>query len=206
MDGATRDNFGELYVDDDLDLLWITGHGDHNATRPDQCMLFFKAEEAADMDWLASLDARTGDRRLLVLNVCSGGRSTMHGSPYGFGIAPALAGPSQSVISHLWPTTPAVAAAFGVMLADALAHGADHVHAFTSAVKALSNGSDQLIDALRALPGDGPRLADHLSRSSYDLDNIAHWALLRCTFRGNGENDSQCNGPCPQHHKTTGRC
>jgi hypothetical protein len=175
VDAATRDKFGELYVDDDLDLLWITGHGDHNTTRPDQSMLLFKDEEAANMDWLASLDARTGDRRLLVLNVCSGGRSTMHGSPYGFGIAPALAGPSQTVISHLWPTTPAVAAAFGVTLADALARGADHVRAFASALNALSNGPDQLIDALRASPGDGPRLADHLSLSSYDLDNIAHW-------------------------------
>lgn len=99
----------------------------------------------------------------------------MHGSPYGFGIAPALAGPSQSVVSHLWPTTPAVAAAFGVMLADALARDADHLQAFTAAVQALANGRDQLIGALYALPDDGPRLAEHLSLSSHELDNIVHW-------------------------------
>jgi hypothetical protein len=58
--------------------------------------------------------------------------------PYGFGIAPALAGPSPSVISHLWPTT--VAAVFGATLADALARTASHLQAFTSAVKALANG------------------------------------------------------------------
>jgi hypothetical protein len=175
VEGATRDQFGELYADADLDLLWITGHGDHNAFRPDQSMLLFKDGEVADMDWLAGLNPPEGERRLLVLNVCSGGQSAMHGSPYGFGIAPALAGRSQTVISHLWPINPAVAAAFGATLASELACHADHLQAFTAAVQALARGRDQLIGLLSALPGDGPRLAEHLSLSSHELDNIVHW-------------------------------
>jgi hypothetical protein len=171
----TREEFGELYCDEDLDLLWITSHGEYNHSYPDKSALVLGENEAVEMDWLASLAVPTGDRRLLVLNVCNGGHSAAHGGLYGFGIAPLLAGPSQTVISHLWPTAPAIAAAFGVVLAVELARGADHLEAFSSAVKTHFSGPDHVLDVLRARPGDGSRLAEHVSRSSHDLDNIAHW-------------------------------
>ena len=134
------------------------------------------AEVAGDIPH-SSLEAPRGDRRLFVLNVCSGGVSATHGGPLGFGIAPFLAGASQTLVSHLWPTAPAVAAAFGTLLAIELRRGADHLAAFGSAAKALQQGRSVIVEALRSAPGDGPRLADHLERSSHDLDAIVHWAL-----------------------------
>ena len=175
IDDVTRDEFGRIYREDDLDLVWITGHGLHDHAHPDQSALLFRGGEPADMDWLAGLDAPGYDRRLLVLNVCSGGQSTMWNSPYGFGIAPALAGPSQTVISHLWPTAAAIAASFGVLLAQALTADGDHVRAFKSAVETLAGGADRVLGALGSAPAEGPRLAEHLASASHDLANIAHW-------------------------------
>lgn len=175
IDDITRDEFGGVYQHDDFDLVWIAGHGDHDHAHPDRSALLFKGGEPADMDWLAGLGAPGGDRRLLVLNVCSGGQSTMWNSPYGFGIAPLLAGPSQTVISHLWPTVPATAAAFGVLLAQALSAGDDHERAFARTVGTLADGSDRVLGALRSAPEKGCRLAEHIAGSSLDLANIAHW-------------------------------
>jgi hypothetical protein len=168
--------FASLYTDPGLDLLWVSAHGEFHHTHPDRTALHLSDVLELDIDWLAELDEPADGRRLLVLNVCSGGLSATLGGPLGFGLGPMLAGPHQAVISHLWPTHMAVSAAFGVVLAQALVEQEDILRAFDDAVGALLDGRDSLIDRLRAGPGDGPRLAEHLDRSgSLDLSGVEHW-------------------------------
>ena len=77
-----------------------------------------------------------------------------------------LAGPSQAVVSHLWPMPPAVAAAFGCFLAAALRDDASPLDAFAAVLRTMDRPGSAIVDNLRTLPGRAGELADHLAETS----------------------------------------
>lgn len=167
--------FSDIYGDPDVDLIWIASHAELDHSNPSQSALHLGVDDHVELDWLGRLSRPLGDRRLLVINACEGGASVMNGGLAGFGIGPIMAGPTQSVISHLWPVNPTAAAAFGVLLAGSLQVFPDHFDAFDRSLTILVAGKSRILDELEDLEIDTSRLREHITRSSLDFSNIAQW-------------------------------
>jgi hypothetical protein len=174
----TADAFEQAYADETLDLLWVASHAELRHGDPRGSFLAFGDSERLTIDALDALPAPRGDRRLLVLNVCDGGASATLGGPAGFGVGPVLAGPSQAVVSHLWPMPPPVAATFGCFLAVALRGDASPLDAFAAVLRAMGRPRSAIVDDLRTLPGRARELAHHLADTTAGEDlGQAHSAL-----------------------------
>ena len=118
---ATVEDFIGDYSNPDYDLFWVMSHGEFNHWSPKEAKVQIdRAGTFVSLDDLIGRAPTDEDRRLLVLNVCDGGRSEENGLLPRVGLAPAVAGKAQAVISHLWPIQGLAAGAFGALLADAL--------------------------------------------------------------------------------------
>jgi CHAT domain len=170
---STAEEFKKAYADPAFDLIWVAGHGEHRAYRLEESAVVLGDKQAILLDDLAVLEAPAGSRRALVLNICSGGMSATLGGPLGLGLGPVLAGPTQSVFTHLWPVEWQFAAAFGGLLILELTKGLDHLAAYAAAIETLLRGREATATAL----GEAPELtviADRLS-DHVDLSNVLSW-------------------------------
>jgi hypothetical protein len=173
---ASEASFRAAYQDDENDVIWVGSHGEFEHLAPDASRLVLGEDETLDVSSLASLEVPSGDRRLMVLNVCDGAVSATLGGPAGLGIGPAIAGSSQSVVSNLWPVNPLVASTFGAILAAAIASGLGHQAAFQEAVQQLRGGRQGIQDALERLGECGAELAERVrNQESVDFDGMAAW-------------------------------
>ncbi|MBN8467778.1 CHAT domain-containing protein [Corallococcus exiguus] len=171
----TADAFKLAYSDTRYDALWVAAHGEYRSFQLERSALVLGEGESEELslDDLAALPAPRGDRRLLVLNVCSGGHSATFGGPLGVGLGPVLAGQSQAVVSHLWPVGFQFAGAFGVLLADALVCLKDHLGAYGEAMRVVLAGREAMLQRLALLPNAAP-VAERL-HEGIDVGNIASW-------------------------------
>jgi hypothetical protein len=177
----TTDAFRDAYDDERFDVLWVAAHGEYEGLRLETSALVLATDEQLTLDELAAFEPPKGDRRALVLNVCSGGHSAVLGGLMEIGLGSVLAGPSQTVVSHLWPVFPQFAAAFGALYADALIRCVDHLDAYASTVNALLRGRDEIERSLSGLPGAGEVL-ERFSNATHDYESIAAWGspILLC--------------------------
>ncbi|KFE60980.1 CHAT domain-containing protein [Hyalangium minutum] len=169
----TADAFKSAYSDTRYDALWVAAHGEYRSFQLERSALVLGESEELSLDDLAALPAPSGDRRLLVLNVCSGGHSATFGGPLGVGLGPVLVGRSQTVISHLWPVGFQFAGAFGVLLADAHVRLKDHLDAYGESMQVVLAGRESMLQRLALLPNAAP-VAERL-HEGIDVGNIASW-------------------------------
>ena len=114
----TAANFRRFYEDAEPDLVWVIGHGEMDAHHIGQTGLVLGDGLILPVREMAAYALPEGDRRLLVLNICSGGAAQNRGGLGHLGLAQSLAGPHQSVVAHQWPVDyyPALAFAAAFML------------------------------------------------------------------------------------------
>jgi CHAT domain-containing protein len=169
-------SFSEAYSDPDVDVLWVASHAVFEAMQPERSAVHLAPGEEISLDDLAALTVPSRETsRLLMLSTCDAGMSAALGGLLGFGLGPAVAAPTQAVISHLWSAYPPTAAAFGVLLAAAVAGGASYLEAFSAATRALEGGSPAIEESLSALGDVAERLREHIALTSVPFDNVASW-------------------------------
>lgn len=176
-DQASVDRFLELYEADSYDVVWLMSHGtfDHYAPKRASLVIDENGGEIGISE-LLKRSPRGDRRRLLVLNVCDGGRFEEIGVLPRVGVAPAAATAIQATISHLWPIHGISAAIFGTLLANHLASPMSFFDAFTQTLRHLRGGKEEVMALLRVAAGnDAEELVSRLERSRIDLTNIAHW-------------------------------
>lgn len=171
---STNEAFVAAYTDDSYDLIWVAAHGDYEAYELERSALVLGETEKLSINELAELPLPTGNRRALVLNLCSGGLSATLGGLLGLGLGPVLAGPAQTVVSHLWPTAPEYASAFGALYADALMTHEGHLDAYAAVVLLLLAGSDAVLQELSRLT-DATEVTARFRNSSRDFNSILAW-------------------------------
>jgi hypothetical protein len=100
------EDFRNFYEDPRPDVLWVIGHGQFEAHEPSKTGLNLGPVDILAASTLAMFLIPKTDRRLLVLNVCSGAEAQVTGGIARIGVAQELVGPHQAVIAHRWTAEP----------------------------------------------------------------------------------------------------
>jgi hypothetical protein len=168
--------FLSAYARTDLDLLWIISHGEFDHWLPHEVKLQIShSGVTVGLEALWNEAPKRDKRRLLVLNVCDGGRYVETGVVPRVGLAPGLAGPAQATISHLWPVLPFPSAAFGACLALSLAKGLSFFDSYTDAMRRAQLEPFALAEYLRKEAGEELELPQRLANRSDALTSIQLW-------------------------------
>lgn len=171
-DGDDPEPFLSFYDRVDADLLWVIGHGEHSPYRLEESGL-------AIGDGIITADALTrnsnpGDeRRLLVLNVCSGAATQVRGGMARIGLSHELTTPVQQVIAHLWPIGMYAGLAFGAKLALELAHR-PIADAYRATIRGLAQPAELCDDLLTRL-GDDLGLHDRIRHHHAQIGSVLSW-------------------------------
>lgn len=170
-DGWMR--FLSLYEDDSFDLVWIISHGEIDPMAPHVNYLSPHSSARVHPESMPEVpDAPT--RRLLVLNICSGGKGAALGGLPDFGIAHTLVDSRQAVIAHLWPVNPFAAAYFGLLLASELVKSNSYFDAYSIVMKSISSNTVFPRGQLEAL-GCKQESMDRFEYNHPGWDNILNW-------------------------------
>lgn len=168
------EDFLAVYREQNIDLLWVAGHGQCDRWNPKSPAILAGAADPILIDDLATIRMAGESRRLLVLNICDSGAASVMGGMHKIGLAPMLASSHQAVIGHAWPVDPLVAAGFGVCLAKELVRGRTSFFVgFERAIRTLRQEWPYVVKHA----GDGLEvdLIERLRRNERDLGNIFHW-------------------------------
>jgi hypothetical protein len=173
---ASIERFLDLYQSPNFDVVWLMSHGVFNHYMPKSATVMVDSNEAQiGISDLLARAPTSGERRLLVLNVCDGGRFEEVGVLPRVGLAPAVASSAQATISHLWPIQPLAAAAFGALLAHHLARSLSYYDAFSQTLLTLHAGVGRIVQILRALGvGETDSLIQRIENATLDFENLAY--------------------------------
>lgn len=173
---ATADNFVQVYDRGDIDLIWVISHGHFDHWSPHAVRLQVSHSGAAvELETLWSRVPDRETRRLLVLNVCDGGRFEELGPVPHVGMAAGLADCAQATISHLWPVMPFSSAAFGACLALGLSRRLPFFHAYVQAIAQLRGGPQKIAQALDDACGERLELSRALTNRTDDMGSLEIW-------------------------------
>jgi hypothetical protein len=116
----TQDRFAAYYSDPEPDVLWVIGHGEMDAHKIQETGIMLSAGDLLSIRDVAAMSVPPAGRRLLVLNICSGGAAQNRGGLGHLGLAQSIAGPHQQVVAHQWPVDSHPALAFAASFAIGL--------------------------------------------------------------------------------------
>ena len=173
---ASIEQFLDLYQSHNFDVVWLMSHGvfDHYAPKSATIMVDSNEAQIGISDLLARAPT-SSERRLLVLNVCDGGRFEEVGVLPRVGLATAVASPAQATISHLWPIQPLAAAAFGALLAQHLARSLSYYDAFAQTHLTLHAGAGRIVQTLRASGvAEADSLIQRIENATLKFENLAY--------------------------------
>lgn len=173
---CTAELFLEKYRSGDFDVLWLICHGAFNSDNPLQSELHVSSDKTVTLEMLHSLDMVRDTRRLLVLNACQSGTSSIRSDSMGFmGFGPALTNETQSVIGHLWSVDSFAAGVFGSLCLWHLLHSNTWGQAVNRARRDLALGNIHIIDVLSDVLSDEVQLLNSMNHVTDDLSQILHW-------------------------------
>ncbi len=166
-------DFLAAYQNDQYDVFWVASHGEFDHWSPEKVTLQIAHDRTcASLDDLWEHAPVSNSRRLLVLNVCDGARFEETGILPKIGLAPALAGPTQATISHMWPVMGFPSAAFGAYLAFYLAEGRMFFDAYIQALRAIRKRAAEVANDLQGLYGKHLELIERISQRDEDFAPI----------------------------------
>lgn len=176
--GGTRsqEQFHAFYSNQRYDIVWVSSHGEYDHWRPDEVKIQIAPATFVYADALIGREVRGRTRRLLVLNICDGGRYPPGSGalPY-IGFAPSLTTEHQATISHLWPVEGFSAALFGALLGKELVSGKGFFPSFCSAILQMRSNEPNIADVLSEAAGGTTGLSQRLANQQTDFSNIARW-------------------------------
>jgi hypothetical protein len=170
--GDDPEQFISFYERDDADLLWVIGHGEHSPYRLEESGLAF-GDRLISAEQLLNVPTGSGERRLLVLNVCSGAASQVRGGLARVGLSHEIVGPAQQVIAHHWPIGMYTGLAFGAKLALELM-ASPSAEAYSATIRGLRSPTELLRELIDRL---GPDLGIHerLANQKAQIGNFMSW-------------------------------
>lgn len=165
--------FLRFYEDAEPDLLWVIGHGEQSPYRLEETGIVLEGNVLLPITRIAAMTVPGGERRLLVLNVCSSGAAQHRGGIARIGLGHYLATPNQTVAAHLWPIDYYAALAFGCSLSLSLAK-APLPQAFGEAIATMHNQRALLVSLAEL---EATKAVDRLSseRLNEHLANLLNW-------------------------------
>jgi hypothetical protein len=178
------DDFRSFYEQEEPDILWVIGHGEFVAHRLAETGIVVgtpRAERLGDtcenvilpMETIARFSVPEADRRLLVLNTCNSATTQGMAGMARIGLAQSLVQPTQMVLAHLWPASPALGLAFGGLFASNLVQN-DVTAAFASTLAELRE-PDQIVRLIEERSGMAFPGAPVITRATSELSSILAW-------------------------------
>lgn len=170
---CTPEKFLDVYQNPEYDVFWVISHGEFDHWSPHEVKLHIARDgSTAALEEIWDRTPVSTQRRLLVLNVCDGGRFEEVGYVPRVGLAPGLAGPAQASISHLWPVMPFPSAAFGAYLAHFLAKGIGYFDSYTETMRAIAKHARAVAEDLGGLYGTEFELTRRITNRDEDWTPI----------------------------------
>ncbi len=168
-----RNALYRAWMNEACDVLWLSGHGNFDAFSPHQAHLMVGEEPVYFSEIRGWGTPSRTLRRIVVLNTCYGGTSATMEGLGAVGLATAVAGPHQAVVSQLWNSHWLSSACFGVLLAGGLCKQG-FFNAFAESCAAMHSGAATVEHQLREIGADA--LADRVQRNdSVNWSDIAIW-------------------------------
>ncbi len=169
----TREDLRRFYEDHDADVLWVISHGAHDPFAVQGTGLHLPDETLIDLQEITGWSIPKLDRRLLVLNSCSGASAQGRGGLARIGLAQGLVSGWQAVVGHLWPVHWTAGLAFGAALAGQLEF--DPTDNAVLAATHIMQEPDRLLNFLEDRFQGCDNMLDRLRRSSEDLSSVTNW-------------------------------
>jgi len=174
---STKEDFVRHYVSPDYDLVWIVGHGEFQHQSAHVAYLDLGNEIRISIDELISIELTHVDRRLLVIDACDGATTSLFNSPAAIGIAAAVVGKSQSVMSHNWPVEDVSSLIFGLLIASYLSTGHEYSKTHYQAVSTFREGKGAVLDRLEGSIQNEDVL-DRIRNRDIEHQNFYYWGSL----------------------------
>lgn len=171
---CSADRLRRAYEDQSVDLLWLSCHGDFDSRSPEDAHLKVGNDVVRFSDIRSWETPERETRRLLMVNACYGGATPSLEGGGTLGLSTSIAGPSQSVITHLWNSHWLSASTFGVLLASVLKQG--HFPAFKQVAKWMLE-ADKIPSRLEHVEANN--LAERVRQnSSVNWDDLSIWGSV----------------------------
>ena len=169
----TSEDLRRFYENEEADLVWVISHGAHDAYTTRGTGLHLPDETLIGLDEIGRWEVPGNDRRLLVLNSCSGASAQGRGGLARIGLAQSLVSGRQAVVGHLWPVHWTAGLAFGAALAACLED--DPTEAAALAAAGLMQEHQRLLTFLEDRFHGCEELLNRLRRSPEDMDSLTNW-------------------------------
>lgn len=171
-DHGTAEDLRRFYEAEDADVAWVISHGAHDWHAIVGTGLHLPDGGLVDLEQIVQWRVPGPDRRLLILNSCSGAAAQLRGGIPRIGLASSLVSGRQAVVGHMWPVSMATGLAFGATLAGCLEdHGPE---AAALAAVALMHDPGHMLAFLDGKFA-GCELLERLHRSDEDFGSLTNW-------------------------------
>lgn len=176
---CSKQLFINKYTDNSFDLIWLMCHGNFNFDNPFESNLKIAPENSINILELESLTQEIKNKRLLVLNACQSGTSSIRYDSMGFsGLGPSLTNANQSVIGHLWLAQSFAASVIGTVLIENLILNSEYGIALSKTLQLITQDKDILLNHLTQLVNEDSQLVKSLRERNIDLRKILYWGSL----------------------------
>jgi CHAT domain-containing protein len=176
---CSKELFIEKYSDESFDLIWLMCHGNFNFDNPFESSLTISSESDINILELENLAPERDLKRLLVLNACQSGCSSIRYDSMGFsGLGPSLSNPSQSVIGHLWLAQSFAASIIGAVLMHNLMDEREYGFALNKTLQLVTKDKEELLGGLKKITYSDSQVVKSLTERNIDLRRLMFWGSL----------------------------
>ncbi|MBX4266213.1 CHAT domain-containing protein [Clostridium estertheticum] len=175
---CSYDLFCEKYKDENYDVIWLMCHGNFDFDNPSNSCLCISKDKPMAINELIELIPHTDQRRLLVINACESGCSSIRSSGMNFvGFGANLSNQFQSVIGHLWPIDSFAASVFGAILSYNILNYDDWGKAINITRKQMNNGNKAIEEFFKNTLkyGENSDIVKRLNWCSKEMSELMFW-------------------------------
>jgi hypothetical protein len=177
----TPEDFKRLYADEAFDAFWVAAHGEFKWDEPHRASVTLSADgtQSIALSDLIAEPVPGPARRLLLLNICSGGTVMVSEAPGRLGLGAMLARSNQAVVGHLWGVGNYAAPLFGAVTAIGAAKGRGFFSSFVDGCRALRMERSSILALLRDQNADLRELVQRFENTTDGsaADDICTWGM-----------------------------
>lgn len=172
---SNKADFLDKYESMEFDLVWLGTHGEYDHMNPHKSTIPILPNAIIELSELMRSAPKIDEQRVLVMNICDGATAATYNALYDLGFGASVCGPTQGVISHIWPVELWPALIFGLVLAHYIGEGNQGWDAYVKTIDSLLKDNQSIHELLDAhnLGEDYESLWDRIHG---DLnENIYYW-------------------------------
>lgn len=172
---CTKEEFINRYSSDEYDLIWLMCHGNFDFDIPSNSSLNVGPDEYVNLNQLIYKIPERDKKRILVLNACQSGCSSIRYNAMGFvGLGPGLTNKYQSVVGHLWPVDSFAAGVFGTLLVNELASGNPWDLSLNNSIRIMSSGIKEIQKNTKDI--SNLSIVNSLNNRHIDWSKMVYWS------------------------------